>query len=139
MKHRSLEKTELSKKSYECMFILDSNRFARDQAGVSNKLNETITEMGGEVLASRLYIEQKLAYPINGQRKGSYWLMYFNMESESLKDLNRQFQLNDNILRHLVTHVDDRLIETLVAIAKGEAAPIKHEIESSPAGAGQGF
>ena len=66
-----------------------------------------------------------------------YWLMYFNFESESLKDLNRQFQLNDNILRHLVTHIDDRLIDHLVAVAKGEVAPVKHEIETSPSG--QGF
>ena len=49
------------------MFVLDSNRYARDQTGVSNKLTETVTELGGEVLASRLYNEQKLAYPIRGQ------------------------------------------------------------------------
>ena len=127
----------MSKKNYECMFVLDSNRYARDQTGVSNKLSEAITELGGEVLASRLYNEQKLAYPIRGQRKGSYWLMYFNFESEKLKDLNRQFQLNDNILRHLVTHIDDRLIDHLVAVAKGEVAPVKHEIETSASG--QGF
>ena len=53
------------------MCLLDSNRFARDQAGVSGKLSETVAELGGEVLVSRLFVEQKLAYPINGHRKGS--------------------------------------------------------------------
>ncbi|MDG2468459.1 MAG: 30S ribosomal protein S6 [Pirellulaceae bacterium] len=121
----------MATKNYECMFVLDSNRYARDQTGVAKKLDEAIEELGGTVLASRLWNEQKLAFPINGHRKGSYWLMYFSMESTSLTDLNRQYQLNDNVMRHLIISVDERLIETLVAIAKGEAAPIKHEIESA--------
>ena len=121
----------MAKKYYECMCLLDSNRYARDQAGVSGKLSEAVTELGGEVLVSRLFVEQKLAYPINGHRKGSYWLMYIAFDSESVKDLNRQFQLNDNIMRHLVVNIDERLIDTLVAIAKGEASPVKHEIDGN--------
>ena len=113
------------------MCLLDSNRFARDQAAVSNKLSETVTELGGEVLVSRLFVEQKLAYPVKGHRKGSYWLMYLLMESDSVKDLNRQFQLNDNVMRHLVVNIDEKLIDTLVAIAKGEASPVKHEIDKN--------
>lgn len=128
----------MAKKYYECMCLLDSNRFARDQAGVSNKLSETVTELGGEVLVSRLFVEQKLAYQINGHRKGSYWLMYITFDSESVKDLNRQFQLNDNIMRHLVVNIDERLIDTLVAIAKGEASPVKHEIDGNLASNVQG-
>lgn len=120
------------------MCLLDSNRFARDQAGVSNKLSDTVQELGGDVLVSRLFVEQKLAYPINGHRKGSYWLMYISLESESVKDLNRQFQLNDNIMRHLIVNIDERLIETLVAIAKGEAAPVKHEIDGNVVANAQG-
>ena len=128
----------MARKYYECMCLLDSNRFARDQAGVSNKLSETVSELGGEVLVSRLFVEQKLAYPINGHRKGSYWLMYIAFEGESVKDLNRQLQLNDNVMRHLVVNIDERLIETLVAIAKGEAAPVKHEIDGNLASNVQG-
>jgi len=36
-----------------------------------------VKSVGGELLASRLWNEQKLAYPINGHRKGAYWLTYF--------------------------------------------------------------
>ena len=96
----------MATKNYECMFVLDSNRYARDQTGVAKKLDEAIEELGGTVLASRLWNEQKLAFPINGHRKGSYWLMYFSMESTSLTDLNRQYQLNDNVMRHLIISVD---------------------------------
>ncbi|MEC9092043.1 MAG: 30S ribosomal protein S6 [Planctomycetota bacterium] len=128
----------MAKKYYECMCLLDSNRFSRDQAGVSSKLSETVTELGGEVLVSRLFVEQKLAYSINGHRKGSYWLMYIVLDGDSITDLNRQFQLNDNVMRHLVVNIDEKLIDTLVAIAKGEASPVKHEIDKNLASNAEG-
>ena len=52
------------------MFLLDANRYSRDAGGVTGRLNEMIEKVGGELLVSRLWAEQKLAYPINGQRKG---------------------------------------------------------------------
>ena len=101
-------------KVYEGLFLFDSNRYARDPAGVPASVNDAITEAGGEMLASRLWNEQKLAYPINGHRKGTYWLTYFRISTDKLVGLNRQYQLNDAVLRHLVLAVDDRLVEPLV-------------------------
>jgi small subunit ribosomal protein S6 len=105
---------------YECLFILDSNRYARDPNGVSGEIPAMIEKLGGEVMVSRLWNEQKLAYPINGQRKGTYWLTYFRMQGPKLSQFNRECQLNGNILRHLTLTVDPRLVEALVAHARGE-------------------
>lgn len=110
----------MAEQVYECMFIFDSNRFARDPGAVSGKIADTVEKIGGELLASRLWNEQKLAYPINGHRKGVYWLSYVRMESTQNSKFNRELQLNDNILRHLVLKIDPRLVDTLVAIARGE-------------------
>ena len=105
---------------YECLFILDSNRYARDPNGVSAAIPEMIQNLKGEVLANRLWNEQRLAYPINGQRKGTYWLTYFRLESTRLAEFNRACQLNENILRNLTLKVDARLVDTLVAHASGK-------------------
>lgn len=106
-------------KVYEGLFLFDSNRYARDPGGVPASVNDAITEAGGEMLASRLWAEQKLAYSINGHRKGTYWLTYFKIDPTKLVGLNRTFQLNDNILRNLVLAVDPRLVDALVAHATG--------------------
>lgn len=121
----------MAEQVYECMFIFDSNRFARDPGGVSGKIAETVEKIGGEVLASRLWNEQKLAYPINGHRKGVYWLSYVRLESTLNSKLNRELQLNDNILRHLVVKIDPRLVDTLVAIARGERPADEPESEDA--------
>jgi small subunit ribosomal protein S6 len=105
------------------MFLLDSNRYGRDPGGMANQISELITKRGGTILVSRLWEERRLAYPINGQRKGTYWLTYFRMDSKELSTLNRETHLNDNILRSLVLKVDSRIVDTLVTHAK--AGPIE--------------
>ncbi|MEZ6117941.1 MAG: 30S ribosomal protein S6 [Pirellulaceae bacterium] len=125
---------------YECLFLLDSNRYARDPNAVANQISEIVAKCGGEVMVSRLWNEQRLAYPIDGHRKGTYWLAYFKMSSEKQTDFNRMCQLNDSILRNLVLKVDSRLVDTLVAHASGERnanAPAEEEGDevAEPAGA----
>lgn len=111
------------------MFILDSNRYARDPNGVSGQIPTMIEKAGGEVLASRLWNEQRLAYPIQGQRKGAYWLTYFRMETERVTDFDRACRLNDNVLRNLTLRVEPRLVDTLVAHARGETVPAEEPVE----------
>ena len=80
-----------------------------------------------------------MAYQINGQRKGTYWLTYFDMDSAKLTEFNRACQLNANVLRHLLLKHDDRLAETLVAHALGESvapAPVEAEKEAVAVPAG---
>lgn len=108
---------------YECMMILDPNAYARDPGSASTGITEMIEQVGGNVLVSRLWNEQKLAYPIEGHRKGVYWLTYIQMESTDMTQLNRQCQLNDLIVRHMAIRIDPRLVDSLLAVARGEAQP----------------
>lgn len=110
---------------YECLFILDSNRYARDPNGVAAAIPEMVEKFGGEVLANRLWNEQRLAYPINGHRKGTYWLTYFRLESTRLTEFNRACQLNENVLRNLTLKVDPRLVDTLVDHALGKTPVVR--------------
>ena len=107
----------MAKQVYEAMFIFDSNRFARDPNGISGAIATLVQKFGGEILASRLWEERRLAYPINGQRKGTYWLTYFRLDSRELTNFNREGQLNESILRSLVLKVDARIVDALVSHA----------------------
>jgi len=127
----------LSTNVYESLFILDSNRYAKDPGKVSGQIPELIEKCGGEVLVSRLYVEQKLAYPIEGHRKGTYWMTYFRLDGEKVTQFNRECQLNDNILRHLVLKVDPRLVDTLVSHARGESTGGESSEESGEAKSGE--
>lgn len=103
---------------YEAMIIFDSNRFARERAALPAEVEKMIKADSGEVLVSRLWEERRLAYPINGQRKGTYWLYYFRGPSSMLASLNRQWEIHDGILRHLVLKVHPHLVEAVLEHAK---------------------
>ena len=118
---------------YETLFILDSNKYARDPSGVSGTIPSLIEKLGGEILANRLWMEQKLAYPIKGHRKGTYWLTYFKLESGKLTEFNRQCRLNENILRNLTLAVEPRLVDVLVSHAGGaRQTPVVEGVDKEP-------
>ena len=108
--------------TYETLFILDSNHYARDPGGVSKLIEEIITEAGGKVLVNRLWMEQKLAYPIEKHQKGTYWLTYFEMEGEGLTTIARAFTLSEPVIRELTLKLEPRLVEPILANARGESA-----------------
>lgn len=114
---------------YEGLFILDSNRYARNPAEVSGKVAKLIEGQEGELLANRLWEERRLAYPIDGHRKGTYWLTYFRMEGANLAELTKQTERSDSILRHMFLKVDHRIVDTLVAHAT--AQPVAAQVEAS--------
>jgi small subunit ribosomal protein S6 len=110
------------------MFIWDSNRFSRDPSATAQQVQSMVEKAGGEVLASRLWDDgRKLAYPVAGHKKGTYWLTYFNLESTRLHEVNRACQLNDSLLRHLFVKLDARVAPALVSVARGEAKPKPEE------------
>lgn len=117
---------------YENMVILDSNKYAQDQSGLAATVQDLVARLGGEVLVSRLWNEQKLAYPIGGQRKGTYWLTYMRLDSSKLAEFNADLRINESVLRSLTLLVDPRLVDALVEHAKGgRAKPV--ETAAAPA------
>lgn len=119
---------------YEAMIIFDSNRYARERAGMPAEVEKMIQAGAGEVLVSRLWEERRLAYAINGQRKGTYWLIYFRGPSSMLTALNREWEINEGILRHLVLKVHPHLVDVVLEHAKAGPAPPAPAPATAPAG-----
>ena len=121
---------------YENMVILDSNKYAQDPNGLAGLVPGLIDKCGGEVLVSRLWNEQKLAYPIDGHKKGTYWLTYFRLDSQKLTELNRELRIAEVVLRHMTLKVEPRLVDALVEHAKGGGKAKTIELPPEPAATG---
>ena len=123
--------------SYECLFLLDPTK-STDLEAVKTQLHGTLEKFGAEILASRKWDDRKLAYPIKGHKKGVYYLTYFKAESKRLSELEHDFRLNDVILRHMVSAIDPKWDEEMLAVARDDhrsALQLMHE-ESPEGGAG---
>ncbi|MFW5693259.1 MAG: 30S ribosomal protein S6 [Thermoguttaceae bacterium] len=124
---------------YEGMFILDSNQYGRDPGGVSSQMATMLESAGGTVMVSRLWEERRLAFPIKGHRKGTYWLTYFRLDPVRLVDIQRQCELNDVILRNLFLKVDPRIVDALVEHALASRTPsAETEEEKKPSDSEEG-
>ena len=106
---------------YEGMFILDSGRFGASPEAAAAEVTGIIEKVGGTVSAHRPWQDSKLAYPINGHRKGLYYLAFFTAESTAVNKINGIVKLNDNVLRHLVLSHDKGLYDQMVEMVGGEA------------------
>src|SRR6185503_16903516 len=123
------------------MVILDPNKYAQDPGGLGATIPNLVAKCGGEVLVSRLWQEQKLAYPIGSHKKGAYWLTYFRLDSGKLVEFNRDLRINETVVRSLTLKVEPRLVEALVEHAKGgqkarpagEGAPAGEAVAVQPA------
>jgi small subunit ribosomal protein S6 len=119
---------------YEGMFILDSGRYGREPDAVAGQIQEIIEKAGGEILVHRLWDERRLAFPIKGQRKGTYWLTYFRLDSSQLSAVRRQYRLNENVLRMLLLKVEPRIVDALVEHARSATFAPPADIAAEPAG-----
>jgi small subunit ribosomal protein S6 len=120
----------LARNVYEAMFILDSNKFGRDPDGISGQLADLIQKAGGEILVSRLWEERRLAYPIKGQRKGTYWLIYLSLDSLKLAGIRTQLDINETVIRYLFLKIDPRIVDALVAHAQSAPVPSVAPVEA---------
>ena len=115
------------------MFILDSNWYSRDPAAAGTLVEKLVGDAGGELLASRLWEDRRLAFPIKNRRRGAYWLTYFRIDSEKVNAIYKACNLEDHVLRTLLLKVDARIADTLVEHAQaaktGAPAPVAEKSE----------
>jgi small subunit ribosomal protein S6 len=107
---------------YECMLILDSNKYNGDPAGVVSQLHGILERHKCEILASRVWDERRLTYPISGHKKGTYYLIYFRGDGRNLREVEQDFHLTESILRFLNLQIRKQLVDTMLAVARDEHA-----------------
>src|SRR5256885_13897481 len=107
---------------YECLFLLDTNKVAGDVPAAAKQLHAVLEKNHSESLANRPWDERRLAYPIKGHKKGLYYLTYFKAEGKELKNIEHDLQLVELVVRHLILHVDPKLVDIMLQLARDEHA-----------------
>ncbi len=91
---------------YEGMFIIDNAVAVSDWDSVVKQVQSVLENRGAEILSTEKWGEKKLAYIMNGHKRGTYLLIYFNAPVDSISTIKRDFQLSDNVLRTLIVRTD---------------------------------
>ena len=73
---------------------------------VEDKFSELIEKNGNLTKLENLGIRQ-LAYQVKGYEKGHYLIYHFESEAEFIGELERQFRLDENIIKFIVIKVEE--------------------------------
>jgi small subunit ribosomal protein S6 len=113
------------------MFLLDTNKVAGDVQAAAKQLHTTLEKNQAELLASRPWDERRLSYPVKNHKKGLYYLTYFRLDGKNLVGIEKDFALNEMILRMLVLRVEPKLVDAMLTMARDEHAvalqTVQHE------------
>ena len=104
----------MSVNTYEGMFLLDSTKVALSWDDSVKQVHSILTKHDAEIVASRQWDERRLAYPIRGQKKGTYLLTFFKTDGSKLREIEADCHLNELILRDLILKVHPKLADLQV-------------------------
>lgn len=124
----------MAQQRYECMFLIDSGRYAQDPHGTETAVREILERCGAEVVVMSPWQEGKLAYPIEGHRKGLHYLTYFLMDGSQVEAFNRICKLSEVVIRNLLLEHEEKLFELLTQ-QFSEPRDSEEEAEAATVGA----
>ena len=87
---------------YEIMFIVKSTL---DETTLNNTVKETqgiIMNYKAKVVDFKDLGRKKLAYPIDKEVSGFYYLMTVEAPTEAIQEFDRRLRLNEDIIRYLI-------------------------------------
>ena len=87
---------------YEGMFLLDSGRAAKDWEATKALVDNVLQRYGAKPVLADRWDERKLAYPIKRQKRGTYYLNYFDATGDAVTNIRRDLTLTEGVLRFLV-------------------------------------
>lgn len=91
---------------YETMYIISPTLDEEQVKALVEKFNNLISEHG-EIEKVEEWGRKKLAYEVQDQKEGYYVLLYFTANPEFPAELERNFKINENILKYLILNKEN--------------------------------
>ena len=117
--------------SYEALFIVDVEAGEEAAKAVVTKFLNRIAK-NGEIVEVADWGKRRLAYPINDKAEGYYTVVTFKSAPEYPAELERRFNIDENVMRSLVIRLEYEAVAKAVA-APAEDAPAVEEAAQAPA------
>ena len=92
-----------STKTYEGMFLVPPGS---DVQAACEPIRTVLSRSEAEIMSIKAWDERRLAYEILGQRRGLYILTYFKADPAKIAEIEHDSQLNEGIMRMLITRKD---------------------------------
>jgi len=121
----------MNKRVYESAVLINA---ALDDDTIKNlidRIKETIATNGGEIVEIEDWGRKRLAYQVKKSKIGYYVIFRFNSLPDLVPKLERNYQLDENILRYLTITLSKEALEQ-IEIDKSLQTQLAEEVEVIP-------
>ena len=91
--------------SYEHVFICRQDLTSTQAESIADEFKKTLSDNGGKVIDTEYWGLKSIAYRMNKNRKGHYFLMRSESEAFAVSEMERLMNINEDIMRFLTVKV----------------------------------
>ena len=113
---------------YELIYILDAAMEEASRKELIEKFNQLILASGGEVEKVDEWGKRRLAYTIDYKTEGYYVLVHFKAGSEVPREIERNLEINESVIRYLVV----KLVVKRSSVKPRAARPVFQAATAAP-------
>lgn len=94
-------------KPYELIIVVHPDRVEEGAASLVESIGNWVKGLDGEVSQVDNWGRRRLAYPIQHQREGLYFLFHLVLNPDTIAELERNLRLSEPVIRHLIVRTDE--------------------------------
>lgn len=117
-------------RTYQTVVIIDSLLKSEEIDAIIEKIVRNINNNGGKLITIDRWEKKRLAYEIKKRQYGYYVEIVFEAPSNLIKIIERDYRLDENILRYLTFHLDSKALAYREKQHQKQTAVIVETIEA---------
>jgi small subunit ribosomal protein S6 len=94
-------------RKYELMLIAKPELEEEGLNGLVTRVQQIMTDHGGQVEKVEQMGRRKLAYTIRKSREGQFVLVHANLDRPAIAELERSLKLTEDVLRYMLVRLDE--------------------------------
>ncbi|MBN1560754.1 30S ribosomal protein S6 [candidate division KSB1 bacterium] len=116
-------------RKYETIFIIDSLLKSEEIDNIINKYERFLSANGGQIETIERWGKKRLAYEIKKRQYGYYVAIHFDGPPTMIKALEREYRLNESLLRFKTLAMPKRAAQAVVTKAPINAQKAQAPVE----------
>ncbi|MCK9280831.1 MAG: 30S ribosomal protein S6 [Melioribacteraceae bacterium] len=125
----------MKQQQYESVVLINATLEDEQIDAIINRIKESITTHGGELIEVDKWGRKRLAYPVQKSKTGYYVVLRFVSDTSLIAIYERGLRLDETVIRYLTIALDKEAIEAIAKqklkvaneIAQAEAAAVAEE------------
>ncbi|GBD13333.1 30S ribosomal protein S6 [bacterium HR24] len=94
-------------RNYELVMVISPDLSEDEVSSSVERVQRFVSERGGEVLKVDRWGRRRLAYPIRRFTEGHYVIAQLRLDASAVRELDRNLEVAESVLRHLVVRTDE--------------------------------